>query len=363
MKQKGARGYAMSDTHLTSLTPESSRPARSPESHRAALAVARRHIGHVAWPTVFVSLGSLAGIAVSSVAALTGFWPIWVATLVNGYLMLMQFMAVHDGIHEAISGDDKRYKWLNDLLAWIGGIVTLIPYRGYDVMHLVHHRYTNDFERDPDTWCAGRNPLMLVLRFLTQTPHYVYMMTRMGMWKDKAHRKQYFIAGAHHLFAWTTLAVGFVYGFGFEVLMLWIVPTFLNVALIGLVFNYLPHRPYISQERYTDSGVFLLPRAIHRVVTVLDMYQTYHLIHHLFPRIPFYRIGAAFHEMRPILEAEGATIHDWTHAWDRKPVRGSDAPVPGVAPGARMARTGGADTMAGKASAEGSRPERQENKF
>lgn len=352
----------MSVDHLSDLSPESSRPARtSAENHRAALAIARRHMGHVAWPTVFVSLGSLAGLAVSSAAALAGLWPMWAAMFVNGYLLLMQFMAVHDGIHDGICGDDKRFKWLNDLLAWIGGVLTLIPYRGYDVMHLAHHRYTNDFERDPDTWCAGRNPFFLVLRFFTQTPHYVWMMTRMGMWKDKTLRRPYLIAGAHHFAAWSLLAAGFVYGFGVEMAMLWIAPTFLNVALIGLIFNYLPHRPHLSQERYTDSGVFLLPRAIHRLVTVLDMYQTYHLIHHLFPRIPFHRIGLAFHEMRPILEAEGAAIHDWTHAWDRKPARGTAVPVSGVAPGARTARTGGAEAAGQQAGTERNRPERQAN--
>ncbi|MDP1627124.1 fatty acid desaturase [Parvibaculum sp.] len=356
MKRRGDAVHFMPaniSADLGDLRPDSSRPARtSAENHRAALAVARRHMGHVAWPTVFVSLGSLTGLAVSSAAGLTGFWPLWVSMLVNGYLLLMQFMAVHDGIHDAISGDDRRYKWLNDALAWIGGIATLIPYRGYDVMHLVHHRYTNDFERDPDTWCASGNPLALVLRFFTQTPHYIYLMTRMGMWKDPAHRREYFIAGAHHLAAWTLVAVGFVQGWGWEILMLWIFPTFLNVALIGLVFNYLPHRPHLSQERYRDSGVFLLPRAIHRLVTVLDMYQTYHLIHHLFPRIPFYRIGAAFHEMRPILEAEGAAIHDWTHAWDRKRGAVPARPVAGVAPGARMARTGTAEGARASAEAE-----------
>ena len=352
----------MSTDHLHTLQPDSSRPARtSAENHRAALAVARRHMGHVAWPTVFVSLGSLAGLGLSSWAALAGLWPMWAAMLLNGYLLLMQFMAVHDGIHQAISGDDKRYKWLNDLLAWIGGMATLIPYRGYDVMHLVHHRYTNDFEHDPDTWCAGRNPLALAFRFFTQTPHYVFVMTRMKMWRDREHRRPYFIAGAHHLIAWTLVAVGFVYGFGWEILMLWIFPTFLNVALIGLVFNYLPHRPHNSQERYTDSGVFLLPRPIHRVVTVLDMYQTYHLIHHLFPRIPFYRIGAAFHEMRPILEAEGAMIHDWTHVWDRKRGSAETAPMPGVAPGARVARSTGTADAAARAAGESDRPERRAN--
>lgn len=328
---------------LEALDPDSSRPAPLSEAtraehHRAALAIARRYMGDVAWGTVVVSVFSLIALGLSSAAALYGLWPIWAAMLLNGYLLLMQFMAVHDGIHQSIGGDDARYRWLNNALAWIGGVATLIPYRGYDTMHLVHHRYTNDFERDPDTWCAGTNPVFLVLRFFTQTPHYIYMMTKFGFWRDPRERIGYWIAATHHILAWSLVGVGFAYGFGREILMLWIIPTFLNVALIGLVFNYLPHRPHDSQERYTDSGVFLLPWPIHRLVSALDMFQTYHLMHHLFPRIPFYRIGRAFHEMRPILEAEGAPIHDWTHAWDGK---GRAAKVVGgvAAPVARARRT------------------------
>ncbi|PKP76356.1 MAG: hypothetical protein CVT81_15140, partial [Alphaproteobacteria bacterium HGW-Alphaproteobacteria-3] len=69
----------------------------------------------------------------------------------------------------------------------------------------------------------------------------------------------------------------------------------------------------------------------------------------------FHRIGLAFHEMRPILEAEGAAIHDWTHAWDRKPARGTAVPVSGVAPGARTARAGGAEAAGQQAGAERNR--------
>ena len=310
-------------TTLEAVEAGSSRPvaASSDEAHmahhREALTIARRYMGDVAWGTVATSLGSLAALGLSTYAALAGWWPYWAAMLANGYLLLMQFMAVHEGLHRAIGGDDPRWKWLSPALAWIGGIATLIPYRGYDTMHMVHHRYTNDFERDPDTWCAGTNPVLLILRFFTQTPHYIYLMTKFGFWKDPKERRGYWIAAAHHITAWSLVAAGFWFGYWREILMLWIVPTFLNVAFIGLIFNYLPHHPHVSRERYTDTSVFLLPRPIHGLVTALDMFQTYHLIHHLFPRIPFYRIGRAFNEMRPILEAEGAPIHDWSDAWSR----------------------------------------------
>ena len=36
--------------------------------------------------------------------------------------------------------------------------------------------------------------------------------------------------------------------------------------------------------------------------------QNYHLLHHLYPRMPFYRYAACFRAVRPVLEAERARI-------------------------------------------------------
>ncbi|MFM8265706.1 MAG: fatty acid desaturase [Acidimicrobiia bacterium] len=37
--------------------------------------------------------------------------------------------------------------------------------------------------------------------------------------------------------------------------------------------------------------------------------QDHHLIHHLYPRVPFYRYRALYHEIRPSLEQNVARIH------------------------------------------------------
>ena len=40
--------------------------------------------------------------------------------------------------------------------------------------------------------------------------------------------------------------------------------------------------------------------------------QNYHLVHHLWPRVPFYRYGRVFYESREELESHGAEIVELT---------------------------------------------------
>jgi len=48
------------------------------------------------------------------------------------------------------------------------------------------------------------------------------------------------------------------------VAVLWIVPALLAVGLLGFAFDYLPHRPQDSTQRYLDTRVY--PSAVLNVV-------------------------------------------------------------------------------------------------
>ena len=45
-------------------------------------------------------------------------------------------------------------------------------------------------------------------------------------------------------------------------------------------------------------------------LTTLLLGQNYHLIHHLYPAVPFFRYGACFREIRADLAVRGAPIMD-----------------------------------------------------
>ena len=96
--------------------------------------------------------------------------------------------------------------------------------------------------------------------------------------------------------------------------MLWIFPHILASALIIYFFAYLTHKPHVAKERYRDTNVFWFRGRISEpLVNWLYMFQNFHLIHHLFPRVPFYLYGDAFRSVKPVLEQENARIFEFGH--------------------------------------------------
>jgi beta-carotene hydroxylase len=104
-----------------------------------------------------------------------------------------------------------------------------------------------------------------------------------------------------------------------EVLMLWIFPHILASALIIYFFAHLTHKPHRVHERYRDTNVFWVRgKVIEPIVNWLYMFQNFHLVHHLFPRVPFYLYPQAFRSLKPVLEQERAHIYEFGQ--ERQPV-------------------------------------------
>jgi beta-carotene hydroxylase len=96
--------------------------------------------------------------------------------------------------------------------------------------------------------------------------------------------------------------------------MLWIFPHILASALIIYFFAHLTHKPHEVHERYRDTNVFWVKgKIMEPIVNGLYMFQNFHLIHHLFPRVPFYLYPKAFRSLKPVLEKERAHIYEFGH--------------------------------------------------
>jgi fatty acid desaturase len=99
------------------------------------------------------------------------------------------------------------------------------------------------------------------------------------------------------------LAAAFFMGFGWEALVLWWMPGKLSGLVLMTTFQWLPHHPHTETDRYRNTriNVFLLSTP-----TLLE--QDHHLMHHLFPRVPWYRYRRLFREIRPLLQEHNARI-------------------------------------------------------
>ena len=92
-------------------------------------------------------------------------------------------------------------------------------------------------------------------------------------------------------------------GHALEAALLWWVPKHIATAYISYYLSWAPHHPGEAQGRYRDTRAFKS-----RFGNLVSMGMQYHIIHHLYPRIPLSLTPAAYREMKPILERKGCDL-------------------------------------------------------
>ena len=84
-----------------------------------------------------------------SAAYLAGWLPLPVTLLLTAVAVYASFTPLHDATHRAVSSNP----FINDLIGTLSGNL-LVPgmfTSMYRLLHLEHHRWVGDLERDPDT--------------------------------------------------------------------------------------------------------------------------------------------------------------------------------------------------------------------
>lgn len=208
-------------------------------------------------------------------------------------------------MHECVHGNLSRYAALNILFGNIASFL-LGPtscFRAYRYLHLEHHRHTNDRNNDPDFWSGGRVKWLLPLRWATTDLYYYWFYLRRMRTRPVGEQLEIFIVSASYLgifaFAWAA-------GYGLEALVYWVLPARIAIAALSLAFNYLPHAPYLIKA---EDDVYRATRVLlgtDWLIAPLFMFHNYHLVHHLYPRAPFYRYPALWRERQSELLARGA---------------------------------------------------------
>jgi beta-carotene hydroxylase len=95
-------------------------------------------------------------------------------------------------------------------------------------------------------------------------------------------------------------ALGLYKGFFIELLVFWLLPSMLGVAITTLVFDHLPHAPHSDTGKYTNARSFPDKR-----IDWFVFMHSYHIVHHLWPSIPWYRYREAYIQRRAELAAAG----------------------------------------------------------
>lgn len=250
----------------------------------------------LAWPTIILQVTAQATLLLVWYFALSGSLALWLGCIFNTVAYYAMFTPAHDAMHKSISSKG----WVNDVALWVLSN-TFIPGNSgkfLGLMHMQHHRFTND-HLDPDHALVANRLNIFYLWFFWDF-RYIYFYAR--------HKASFPAYSSFKLWWEVCFGLGLVafaaYFYPLEVLLLWFVPTRLMVWLICLVFMYLPHVPHNKKQSDTPYQATLIRVGWDWLLTPLMMYQNYHLVHHLYPTIPFYRYKKAWNARKAFHEAQ-----------------------------------------------------------
>ena len=122
----------------------------------------------------------------------------------------------------------------------------------------------------------------------------VYILHLWKIARDPRTKRAFFGEMVYVFSYFAIVSAAFRLGFGRELLLLWIVPAYIGVVLCPVMFDWPVHHPHTERGRYTDSAVLLFPPPFRTLMDVIFCGHTYHLVHHLYPRVPFFRYRAAW---------------------------------------------------------------------
>lgn len=205
------------------------------------------------------------------------------------------FTPLHDAVHNALSKNSRLNDWLGTFSAQL--IFPGMHCEFYRYLHLEHHQHTGDEQKDPDESACSNSP---VKRWLT----IVLFDCHLTIWFIK-HRHA--VGKTQRLKNYLSLATFVVFHLAFllspvwqEFLLLWFLPTRMAVVLVTYLFASIQHPHGVVQSERPLQATRMLSDGI--IQRHFSLGQSEHLMHHIFPRLPFYRYHKAWKLSQKLLK-------------------------------------------------------------
>ncbi len=249
------------------------------------------------------------------VLGIVGTIPLWLGLIINTVVASTFYMPLHEATHGSIWGAEKRMHWGEDLIGMLSAIPVGFSYKAHRPSHMRHHAHTNNHDKDPDHYTDGPlwqlpfkwfgiviiSSLLPLFAFVPAAQKLVPQPLRHSIFEVDGGGEK---AGLHQLKYWVVshglLVAAFFLGIGWPVLLVWFVPARLQALWLLFVFAWYPHHPATEVGRYVDTRVAVFPGS-----TFLIRGHDYHALHHLFPRVPHYRLPELWGEIGPQMTAKG----------------------------------------------------------
>lgn len=278
-------------------------------SHAEERRIAQELSPAVAWPTLILAVALPAILLGVITLGFSGALPLWVCTPILAAVSYAHYTLVHEAIHGNVVASPKSLSWVNTAVGWIGALGMGAGWPALQRTHVLHHSHTNT-ERDPDIAVKG-TLVQLLMKWAVMVPMSLLPIAALRVINAERYKRLGTIlnpaeiaqVSAVTLFTLALLVAALATGHALDWLMLWFLPTRLGILALNIFFQWLPHHPFDRTERYLNTRISLWPGG-----TFLLLQQNLHLMHHLWPSVPFYNYARLFRRLRPVLTAEGSRI-------------------------------------------------------
>ena len=301
---------------------------RDPTTHRSLFELAATLVP-------FFALWALAWMALSISP-----WLALALAVLNGTFLVRIFIIQHDCGHGSFLKNRTAQDWVGRVL----GVLTLTPYAVWRRTHAIHHAHHGDLDQRG----IGDVTTLTVEEYRARTPFWRFM------YRLYRHPVVLFVLGPSYLFIlqnrlpmglmnagwryWTSamgtnamigIALALIIWFGglLPVLLVFL-PTSVIAATIGVWLFYVQHQ--FEQTHWSKgedwqlhdaalegSSHYVLPQPLRWLSGNIGI----HHVHHLYSRIPFYRLPEVIRDYPELAEAQRLTIMESLatvklHLWD-----------------------------------------------
>lgn len=246
-------------------------------------------------PTLVILIASFGAFGATTYLYLNGDLHPLAVIVINSCLIYFSFTPLHEATHRSFS----KVRMLNDALGTISAQLLLPGFSTglYRYLHMAHHQHTGEKNSDPDLPFVSGSYMKKVLRWafldLLWTKFYF------GNWKQRpvGERLRFTIGLVFYL---SVFAVGFNSGYVSEFLVCWVFPMLLGRIITVYLFADI-HHPENVEQRVDPLGATGMIRNTNLIQRILMLGQARHLIHHLYPGLPWYRYDPVWNVAEKII--------------------------------------------------------------
>jgi len=231
-----------------------------------------------------------------------------------GILQVFLFTLLHETCHKTVF----KSVWLNKIIAQITGFILFLPATWFKDFHFEHHRFTQIPGKDPELAESKPETWPQFLKHVSGLPVWLYHLQTLirnaknpveDFVPEPAHKGVRIEARAWLLIYLLLMVASIVYG-SIVLLKVWIIPLLLGQPFLRL-YLIAEHGLCENSDNALDNS---RTTKTNWLIRKLAWNMPYHVEHHTYPGVPFYRLP----ELHKIVQPHAQVIENGYLSFYRK---------------------------------------------